>query len=115
MKKIECYIQPYELDKVAEQLLTVEGVRGMSVTEAKGFGVQHGFKATETPAEAKAVKLLPKLKIEMVVEEKDVDGIVEKVLAVLRTGRLGDGKVFITPVDDAIRTRTGERGSAAIQ
>jgi len=114
MKKIECYIQPYELDKVAEQLLTVKGVRGMSATEVKGFGIQHGFKATETPAEPQAVKLLPKLKIEMVVEEKNVDAIVEKVIAVLRTGRLGDGKIFITPVDDAIRTRTGERGNAAI-
>jgi nitrogen regulatory protein P-II 1 len=112
MKKIECYIQPYNLDTVAEHLV-VEGVRGMSVSEVKGFGVQRGFKPSEG-AQA-GVKLLPKLKIEMVVLEKDVERIIDDLQKVLRTGRVGDGKIFVSPVDDAIRTRTGERGRDAIQ
>jgi len=114
MKKIECYIQPYELDKLSEKLWGVKGVKGLSATEVKGFGVQRGFKATET-AKKGDVKLLPKLKIEMVVKEKDVKEITDKLVEVLRTGRLGDGKIFVTPVDDAVRTRTGERGQAAIE
>jgi nitrogen regulatory protein P-II 1 len=114
MKKIECYIQPYELDRVAEQLWAVKGVKGLSATEVKGFGVQRGYKETET-AKKGEVKLLPKLKLEMVVNEKDVKEITDKLIEVLRTGRLGDGKIFVTPVDDAVRTRTGERGIAAIK
>ena len=114
MKKIECYIQPYELDKVAEQLWAVSGVKGLSATEVKGFGVQRGFKSTEDPKKGE-VKLLPKLKIEMVVAEADVEGIIATLGDVLRTGRLGDGKMFISSIDDAVRTRTGERGIAAIK
>jgi nitrogen regulatory protein P-II 1 len=114
MKKIECYIQPYELDKVAEQLWGVKGVKGLSASEVKGFGVERGFKSTETPKEGE-VKLLPKLKVEMVVADDDVEGIIAKLREVLRTGRLGDGKMFVTPVDDAVRTRTGERGEDAIR
>jgi nitrogen regulatory protein P-II 1 len=113
MKKIECYIQPYELDKVAEQLWGVSGVKGLSATEVKGFGVQRGFKPTESPKPGE-VKLLPKLKVEMVVQEKDVEEIITKLRDILHTGRLGDGKIFVMPVEDAVRTRTGERGRAAI-
>jgi nitrogen regulatory protein P-II 1 len=114
MKKIECYIQPYELDNVAEQMWAVHGVKGLSATEVKGFGVQRGFKSTESP-KAGDVKLLPKLKVEMVVDDGDVESIVTALRDILHTGRLGDGKMFISPVDDAIRTRTGERGVAAIK
>jgi nitrogen regulatory protein P-II 1 len=114
MKKIECYIQPFEVDRVAGLLWGVEGVKGLNVTEVKGFGVQRGFKETEKPGEDE-VKLLPKLRIEMVVAERDVEAIIDRLLGALRTGRLGDGKIFVSPVDDAVRTRTGERGRAAIE
>jgi nitrogen regulatory protein PII len=112
MKKIELYIQPYNLDTVAEAL-AVEGVLGMSVTEAKGFGVQKGFTRGEA-VKAGQVRFHPKMKVEMVVREKDVDHIVEKILAHLKSGELGGGKIFVTPVDDAVRTRTGQRGRDAI-
>ncbi len=112
MKKIELYIQPYNLDTVAEAL-AVEGVVGMSVTEAKGFGVQKGFTRGETVKPGQ-VRFHPKMKVEMVVLEKDVDHIVEKILTHLKSGELGGGKIFVTPVDDAVRTRTGQRGRDAI-
>ena len=112
MKKIECYIQPYNLDLVVEHLV-VEGVYGMSVSEVKGFGVQRGFKPGES-ARNGDIKFLPKLKVEMVVLEEDLENVIESIQNVMRTGRVGDGKVFVTPVDDAVRTRTGERGRDAI-
>ena len=112
MKKIELYIQPYNLDTVAEAL-AVEGVVGMSVTEAKGFGVQKGFTRGEKVTTGQ-VRFHPKMKVEMVVLEKDVDRIVDKILAHLKSGELGGGKIFVTSVDDAVRTRTGQRGRDAI-
>ena len=113
MKKIECYIQPYNLDMVAEAL-AVEGVRGMTVTESKGFGAQFGFTRGEKvkPGE---FRFHPKMKVEMVVLEEDVERIVDKLREALTSGQIGQGKIFITPVDDAVRTRTGERGRAAIE
>jgi len=113
MKKIECYIQPYNLDTVAEAL-AVEGVVGMSVAEIKGFGVQKGFTRGED-AGAGQYRFHPKMKVEMVVLEQDVDRIVEAIHASLKSNQIGEGKIFVTPVDDAVRTRTGERGRDAIK
>jgi len=112
MKKIECYIQPYNLDTVAEAL-AVEGVRGMSVGEVKGFGVQKGFTRGED-VKAHEYRFHPKMKVEMVVLEKDVERIVNAIVTSLKSNRIGEGKIFVTPVDDAVRTRTGEHGHGAI-
>ncbi len=113
MKKIECYIQPYNLDKVAETL-AVEGVLGMSVTEVKGFGVERGFTRGEDvkPGE---YRFHPKMKVEMVVPESDVARIVDAITASLKSNQLGEGKIFVLPVDEAVRTRTNQRGEDAIR
>jgi nitrogen regulatory protein PII len=112
MKKIECIIQPYNLDAVAE-MLAVEGVRGMSVTEIKGFGVERGFTRGEQVKPGQ-YRFHPKMKVEMVVLEKDVEHIIGKIRGALKSGQIGEGKIFVTPVEDAVRTRTGERGRDAI-
>jgi nitrogen regulatory protein P-II 1 len=113
MKKIECYIQPYNLDMVAEAL-AVEGVRGMSVAETKGFGVQKGFTRGEDvkPGE---FRFHPKMKVEMVVLDSDVQRIVDAITKSLKSNQIGEGKIFVLPVDDAVRTRTNERGDDAIK
>ena len=113
MKKIEVYIQPYSLDAVA-RALAVEGVLGMTVTECKGFGVQRGFTRGEDVKPGQYV-FHPKMKVEMVVLEENVDGIVERIRASLKTGQMGEGKIFVSAIDDAIRTRTGEHGRDAIK
>lgn len=113
MKKIECYIQPYNLDTVAHAL-AVEGVVGMSVTDIKGFGVQRGFRRGEA-FEPGDYRFHPKMRVEMVVAEDDVERIIDAIRNSLTTHQLGDGKIFVVPVDDAVRTRTGERGRDAIQ
>ena len=112
MKKIECYIQPYNLDMVAEAL-AVEGVVGMSVAEVKGFGVQRGFTRGEAvkPGE---FRFHPKMKVEMVVLE-DVERIMAAIIDSLKSNQIGEGKIFVVPVDDAVRTRTGARGRDAIK
>lgn len=112
MKLIECYVQPYNLDIVCEQLI-LAGARGVSVSEVKGFGVQRGFKPSEG-AHA-GVKLLPKLKVETVVGDDEVEGVIEKFSKALNTGHVGEGKIFVYDVQDAVRIRTGERGEAAIK
>lgn len=113
MKRIEVYIQPYNLDAIAEALC-VEGVKGMSVTEVKGFGVERGFIRGEEVG-AKEYIFHPKMKVEMVVEADEVERIVDKIHESLKTGQIGQGKIFISPVEDAVRTRTGERGRDAIK
>jgi len=113
MKKIECIIQPYNLDVVAENL-AVDGVVGMTVTEAKGFGVQKGFTRGETGAPGQ-YRFHPKMKVEMVVLDGDVEKVVASLRKALEKGRVGQGKIFVSSVDDAVRTRTGERGEAAIK
>ena len=113
MKKIEVYIQPYSLDAVAEAL-AVEGVMGMTVTECKGFGVQRGFTRGEDVKPGQYV-FHPKMKVEMVVLEKDVERIIGAISASLKSNQIGEGKIFVYPVDDAVRTRTGERGRDAIK
>jgi len=112
MKKIECYIQPYNLDAVAEAL-AVEGVVGMSVAEVKGFGVQKGFTRGED-VKAGEYRFHPKMKVEMVVLEKDVERIITAINDSLKSNQIGEGKIFVLPIDDAVRTRTGERGRDAI-
>ena len=112
MKKIECYIQPYNLDAVAEAL-AVEGVVGMSVAEVKGFGVQKGFTRGEDvkPGE---YRFHPKMRVDMVVLEEDVERVIRAITESLKSNQIGEGKIFVLQVDDAVRTRTGERGSHAI-
>jgi nitrogen regulatory protein P-II 1 len=113
MKKIECFIQPYNLDAVAEAL-AVDGVLGMTVTEVKGFGVQRGFTRGEDVGPG-AFRFHPKMKVEMVVEEDNVEKIVARIQESLHSNQIGEGKIFVTPVDDAVRTRTGQRGQEALR
>lgn len=112
MKKVEVIIKPFKLDDVKEALTSV-GVQGMTVTEVKGFGRQKGHKEIYRGAEY-LVDFLPKIKVEMVVPSEMVDQVIEKVIAAARTGSIGDGKIFVTPVEEAARIRTGERGRDAI-
>ena len=112
MKKIEAVIKPFKLDEVKEALQEV-GLKGMTVTEVKGFGRQKGHTELYRGAEY-VVDFLPKVKIELVVDDAVVDRAVEAIQQAAKTDRIGDGKVFISAVDDAIRIRTGERGSDAL-
>jgi len=112
MKKIEAIIKPFKLDDVKEALQEI-GLSGITVTEARGFGRQKGHTELYRGAEY-VVDFLPKIKIEIVVEDKMVDRTVDAIVAAARTGKIGDGKIFISPVEDAIRIRTGERGNSAI-
>ena len=112
MKKIEAVIKPFKLDEVKEALQEV-GLKGMTVTEVKGFGRQKGHTELYRGAEY-VVDFLPKVKIELVVDDALVDRAVEAIQQAAKTDRIGDGKVFISAIDDAIRIRTGERGSDAL-
>ncbi len=112
MKKIEAIVKPFKLDDVKEALQEI-GLQGITVTEARGFGRQKGHTELYRGAEY-VVDFLPKIKIEVVIEDKMVDRTVDAIINAARTGRIGDGKIFITPIEDAIRIRTGERGADAI-
>lgn len=112
MKKIEAIIKPFKLDEVKEAL-SREGVQGMTVSEVKGFGRQKGHTELYRGAEY-VVDFLPKVKIEVLVEDDRAQAVADAIVATARTGRIGDGKIFILPVDEAIRIRTGERGADAI-
>jgi nitrogen regulatory protein P-II 1 len=112
MRKIEAIIQPYKLDDVQAALLAL-GVQGMTVSEVRGFGHQRGGRASYRGAEF-AIELLPKLKLEIVVATNDAERIVAAIASSASTGQIGDGKIFVLPVDDAVRIRTGERRGAAI-
>ena len=112
MKKVEAIIKPFKLDDVKEALSSV-GVQGMTVTEVKGFGRQKGHKEIYRGAEYQ-VDFLPKIKIEMVVVSEIVDQVVEKIISAARTGTIGDGKLFITPVETVVRIRTGDRDADAV-
>ncbi len=112
MKKIEAIIKPFKLDDVKESLHDL-GVKGLTVTEAKGFGRQKGHTELYRGAEY-VVDFLPKVKVEVVVEDSLLDRAVEAIQQAARTGRIGDGKIFIAAVDEAIRIRTGETGADAI-
>ncbi len=112
MKKIEAVIKPFKLDEVKEALQEI-GLQGITVTEAKGFGRQKGHTELYRGAEY-VVDFLPKVKIEIVLPEDMVEKAVEAIRNSARTGRIGDGKIFILNVEDAIRIRTGETGAEAI-
>ncbi|MGO9120432.1 MAG: P-II family nitrogen regulator [Desulfomonilaceae bacterium] len=112
MKRIEAVIKPFKLDDVKEALSSI-GVQGMTVTEVKGFGRQKGHKEIYRGAEY-LVDFLPKIKMEMVVPAEIVEQVVEKIISAARTGTIGDGKIFVTPVEGIVRIRTGERDLDAI-
>ncbi len=112
MKKIEAIIKPFKLDEVKEALHDI-GLQGMTVIEAKGFGRQKGHTELYRGAEY-VVDFLPKVKVELVVEDAQVERAVEAIQAAAQTGRIGDGKIFISAVEEAIRIRTGETGAEAI-
>jgi nitrogen regulatory protein P-II 1 len=112
MKKIEAYIKPFKLDDVKAALMEI-GVRGMSVTEVRGFGRQKGHTELYRGSEYK-VDFLPKTKLEVVAPDDKVEQIIEVIQKVARTGQVGDGKIFIIPVEDAVRIRTGESGEGAL-
>jgi len=112
MKKIEAIIKPFKLDEVKEALHEI-GLQGLTVTEAKGFGRQKGHTELYRGAEY-VVDFLPKVKIELVLDDVMVDRAIEAIQQAAHTGRIGDGKIFVTNVEEAIRIRTGERGKDAI-
>ena len=112
MKKIEAIIKPFKLDEVKEALQEV-GVQGITVTEAKGFGRQKGHTELYRGAEY-VVDFLPKVKIEIVLPDEHVERAVDAIQKAARTGRIGDGKIFISSVEEVIRIRTGETGQDAI-
>jgi len=112
MKKVEAIIKPFKLDEVKENLNAV-GVRGLTVSEVKGFGRQKGHTELYRGAEY-VVDFLPKVKLEIIVQEEMVAKVVETIEKAARTGRIGDGKIFVTPVEEVVRIRTGERGEDAV-
>jgi len=112
MKKVEAIIKPFKLEEVKEALAEV-GVQGMTVTEVKGFGRQKGHTEIYRGSEY-TVDFLPKVKIEIIVEDGQADEVAKAIVNSANTGKIGDGKVFLSPVDEAIRIRTGETGSEAV-
>jgi len=112
MKKIEAIIKPFKLDEVKEALHEV-GLKGITVIEAKGFGRQKGHTELYRGAEY-VVDFLPKVKIELVIDDHLADRAIEAIQEAARTGRIGDGKIFVSTIDEAIRIRTGEKGADAI-
>ncbi|MBJ18824.1 MAG: P-II family nitrogen regulator [bacterium] len=112
MKKVEAIIKPFKLDDVKEALAGI-GVEGLTVTEVKGFGRQKGHTELYRGAEY-VVDFLPKIKLEVVVAADVVDKVVEAIVGAANTGKIGDGKIFILPLEEAVRIRTGERGGSAV-
>ena len=112
MKKIEAIIKPFKLDEVREALSEV-GVSGLTVTEVKGFGRQKGHTELYRGAEY-VVDVLPKVKIELVVADSGVDAAIESIVKAARTGKIGDGKIFVSNIEQVVRIRTGETGEGAI-
>ena len=112
MKKLECIIRPFKLEEVKEALNNV-GVRGMTVSEIRGFGRSRGHTELYRGSEY-TIEFVPKLKLEIVVPEENIDQVIEAVQQAALTGKIGDGKIFVLPVEETIRIRTGEKGSAAI-
>jgi len=112
MKKIEAIIKPFKLEDVKDAL-TREGLQGMTVSEVKGFGRQKGHAELYRDAEY-VLDFLPKIKIELLLDDEKVDHVATLIQSTARTGRIGDGKIFVSPVEDVIRIRTGEHGRDAI-
>jgi nitrogen regulatory protein P-II 1 len=112
MKKVEAVIKPFKLDEVKEALSSV-GVQGITVTEVKGFGRQRGHTELYRGAEY-VVDFLPKVKLEIIVKNDQVDPVIEAIASAAKTGRIGDGKIFVTDVGEVVRIRTGETGESAL-
>ena len=112
MKQVTAIIKPFKLDAVREALAEV-GVNGLTVTEVKGFGRQKGHTELYRGAEY-VVDFLPKIRVEMVIPDSMVDDVIEAIVKAARTGKIGDGKIFVMPVEQAIRIRTNESGDAAL-
>lgn len=112
MKQVTAIIKPFKLDEVREALAEV-GVNGLTVTEVKGFGRQKGHTELYRGAEY-VVDFLPKIRVEMVVVDGAVDGVIEAIVKAAHTGKIGDGKIFVSSVEQAVRIRTGESGDAAL-
>ena len=112
MKKVEAIIKPFKLDDVKEALNEI-GLQGMTISEVKGYGRQKGHKEVYRGAEY-VVDFIPKIKLEIVIEDGRVQAVVEKIQQAANTGKIGDGKIFVLPVEEAIRVRTGEKGKDAI-
>jgi nitrogen regulatory protein P-II 1 len=112
VKKIEAIIKPFKLDEVKD-ILNEIGAQGLTITEVKGFGRQKGHTELYRGSEY-VVDFLPKIKLEMVVGDDMVEEVVNAIIKTARTGRIGDGKIFVLPVEEAIRIRTGERGDSVI-
>ena len=112
MKKIEAVIKPFKLDEVREALSEI-GVTGLTVTEVKGFGRQKGHTELYRGAEY-VVDFLPKVKVELIVAERQVEPAIDAIVKAARTGKIGDGKIFVTSVEQVVRIRTGETDEAAI-
>ena len=112
MKKVEAIIKPFKLDEVKDKLNEI-GVKGITVTEVKGFGRQKGHTELYRGAEY-VVDFLPKVKMEIVIADARLDEVVNAIMQAAQTGRIGDGKIFVTNLEEAVRIRTGERGKEAI-
>jgi len=112
MKKIEAIVKPFKLDEV-KNALTKIGVQGMTITEVKGFGRQKGHTEVYRGAEY-TIDFIPKIKIDLIVSDELVPQVIETIERAARTGKIGDGKIFLSPVEEVIRIRTGERGKDAI-
>jgi nitrogen regulatory protein P-II 1 len=112
MRKVEAIIKPFKLDEVKEALNGI-GIQGMTVTEVKGFGRQKGHTELYRGAEY-VVDFLPKIKLEIAVSDELADKVVQVIVESANTGRIGDGKIFVLPMEDAVRIRTGEHGSDAV-
>lgn len=112
MKKVEAIIKPFKLDEVKDALNTI-GIQGMTVTEVKGFGRQKGHTELYRGAEY-VIDFIPKIKIEIIITDSLVQKVVETIEGSAKTGKIGDGKIFIYPIEDVIRIRTGEHGEVAI-
>ena len=112
MKKIEAIIKPFKLDDVKEALNAI-GIKGMTISEVKGYGRQKGHKEIYRGAEY-IVDFIPKVKMEIIVDAPQVDEVIEIIIKAANTGKIGDGKIFVLPVEEVIRVRTGEKGKEAI-
>ncbi len=112
MKKIEAIIKPFKLDDVKEALNEI-GIKGMTISEVKGYGRQKGHKEIYRGAEY-VVDFIPKVKLEIIVDAEQVEEVIDKIMTSAQTGKIGDGKIFVLPVEEVVRVRTGERGKDAI-
>jgi len=113
MKKIEAIIKPFKLDDVKDALVDID-ITGMTITEVKGYGRQHGHNELYRGAEY-VVDFIPKIKIEIIANDEFVEQIIDTITQIAKTGKIGDGKIFVLPIEDAIRIRTGEKGEEAIR